>query len=302
MELPQTIRQFAGYFLAGIFWIAVFAQFILRLREKQEIKTTVKCPNCGQPNLEVDISEISVGADPDNYFARISILKNIGGGILALMLAYLFFTQFIILVKDLITGSDATGIQSDNLIAQVGFPGSMLVLGLSFLGTGALAIFQYFQKKEKNILLTCNDCESVFSGVGPLSQQVASGDSKLAGEIEDIPLKIIKGSISAPKDTSQSDGDVKINLEPCKKCGSLIETSELTCPNCGHTQWGVIAVLAVICLLAVGFVLYRIVNDKGSGFIFWVSAVLGVLFFGAAVHSVVKAIQGRSRTPPSQEE
>ncbi|MCJ7535212.1 MAG: hypothetical protein MUO57_06735, partial [Anaerolineales bacterium] len=169
------------------------------------------------------------------------------------------------------------------------------VPGLWFAGGGGMSILQYFGQKEKVINLTCKSCEMVSLLDGTLVQSGTAGVASSHGKTGMTPLETSTQSSSELNATPVSPDLAREDLEPCKNCGRLIETFDLTCPHCGHTQWGVIAVMGVLGVLITGYIVYRSVNGGSTGLLFWAGAALGALLLLATVYSLVKAFQ-RPRT------
>ena len=282
MEFSDIYNRYAGQIVVGVFLIAVLVQYLIGLIEKKEIKRTKRCPHCSRKNLHVEISKTIKGGD------KVSLLKNIGGGVVSLELAALLLLyQFYRLADNWITtGGKATGIIKESLKMKLAFTGVMLIFGILFAIVGILLIWAYFQKKEKSIILACNDCKSEFTMDGSILQHGSSVDT-------------IQQPLTVPLDSPDQSEAVTENMELCKKCGSLIETSTLTCPNCGHTQWGVIGAMAVVSLLLIGFVVYRILNANSSGWIFWGGVVLGILLSAVTISFVNDALR-KSSDPPTE--
>jgi len=303
MTIIDAFRSHIGLILAGIFWLIVLIQFLIRWREKQQIKKNTTCPACGGKDLQVEIATMAYDLDlirkGKGFFKikrsqgmnKVSLVKNIGGGILSLSLAVVVLSQFFILASDLLMGSNATGIQKETLKMKIAFPSAMLVVGIPLLIIGLTLILMYVAQKKKQISLTCNQCRSVFGMDGVVLSQ-SEVENSLAGrqEVESSPPGVLKAE-SASLASSQGSQAASESMEPCQKCGSLIEASDLTCPHCGHTQWGVIGVMAVVSLLMIGFVVYRILKGTGSGFFFWGGAALGALVLAATIYSVIQALQ-----------
>ena len=297
MDLMDIYNRYIGLFIAAVFWIIVIIQFILRLREKKEIKRTKTCPNCGQNDLHVDIystvsSKNKIKDETKiKEVDKVNLVKNIGGGFIALMLAVLLLYQFYRLADDWITtGGKATGIIKDTLKVKLAFTGSMLIFGIIFAILGILLIWAYIQKKEKHIILDCNVCKSVFTIDGVILKQGVALDSLVGGQKGEISSRPITESL----DVSEQSELATENMESCAKCGRQIETSDLTCSHCGHTQWGVIGAMAGVSLLLIGFVVYRILNANSSGLIFWGGLVLGILLSAVTISFVNEALRKSS--------
>lgn len=117
-----------------------------------------------------------------------------------------------------------------------------------------------------------------------IAKSIKSSDHSVSDAVEERVPEIAADS-SDTNETTQEDSSV------CKKCHREIESSDFTCPHCGHTQWEYIGCVGVPGLLAGAFVIYRIIAGNTSGFLFWGSVVLGVLLLGITIQSVYMAIR-----------
>ena len=289
MDFMDFYNRYIGQIVVGVFLIAVLVQFIIRFIEKKEIKRTQKCPHCSRNNLSVEISKIIEGGD------KVSLLKNIGGGVVSLELAAILLYQFYRLAYDWITGGTATGIMNERLKVKMAFTGSMLGFGILLAIIGILLIKAYFQKKEKSIILICNVCRTEFTTEGTVLELGETKYSSPGKEINEIPLRSNQQSISAPVDgpveITYASETTKEESSLCSKCNQEIETYEFTCPSCGHTQWELIGCGGIFSLIAVGFVVYRVIIGNTTGIFFWVCVIVGALLVAVTIQSIIKAIQ-----------
>lgn len=295
MDILDLFGMIYGFSIIALMGVAI-VQFISRRREIARIRESVKCTNCGHDDLEIELSVVNMKSK-----RKVSLLKNIGGSLIWFALAFAFFRWFAIVVTDLIVGSNTTGVQDESGIMQIGLWSFFLILGIGFAIQGIQLIDAYFGEKMKFIILTCNVCKSVYTVDRTYNHQAGAKDDLHQVMTSLIPIRLTPLAGTKPKEIAASPSMVKENLEPCKNCRNLIETSDLTCPHCGHTQWGVIGFMAVLAIFIVGFVVIRAIGGSGSGLIFWGGVILGTLLLMATVYSIVKAIQGPSSDSPDPE-
>jgi hypothetical protein len=81
--------------------------------------------------------------------------------------------------------------------------------------------------------------------------------------------------------------------ERCKECGYRMESGQWTCPNCGHTQWGIILGLGGFALLCIGFAVVFLPLPT-----VWTLLVggLGVVLFYSAFYGIGGALRWRGLT------
>lgn len=289
MDFMDIYNRYIGQIIVGVFLIAVLVQYIIRFMEKKEIKRTQKCPHCSRNNLSVEISKIIEGGD------KVSLFKNIGGGVLSLELAVLLLYQFYRLAFDWITGGKATGILKESLKMKIGLTGSMLLWGILMAIIGIGSILRYFQKKEKNINLICNVCMTKFTTDGTILEMGEAKYSTPGKEINEIPLRSNHQSISAsvdkPTEIPDASETTKGDSSLCSKCHQEIESYEFTCPSCGHTQWELIGCGGVFSLIPVGFVVYRVIIGNTTGILFWVGVIVGALLVAVVIQGIIQAIR-----------
>ena len=223
---------------------------------------------------------------------KVSLLKNLGGGLTSLSLALAFFRWFAIAVAGWVVDSNTPGGQDQSLISQIGVWSFFLIIGIGFAIQGILLIVRYVGKKEEYTILTCGACGAACTLDSTHDHQIGMRDDLDRIRTSTVPQgsTIVPGT--KPKEIAASPSITKENLEPCKNCGTPIKTHELTCPHCGHTQWEVIGILAVLSILVVAFVVVRAVGGNASGAISWGGSMLGALLLMATIYSVFKAIRG----------
>lgn len=78
-------------------------------------------------------------------------------------------------------------------------------------------------------------------------------------------------------------------MEACKNCGHMMRSSELTCPQCGHTQWGVITFMGVISLFFIASLVWYFQSNTSIAIC---GGFLGVIFLMATIYNIVKALKG----------
>lgn len=81
--------------------------------------------------------------------------------------------------------------------------------------------------------------------------------------------------------------------ERCKECGWRIESGQWTCPNCGHTQWGIILGLGGFALICIAFAVVFLPLPT-----VWTLLVggLGVILFYSAFYGIGGALRWRGLT------
>jgi len=89
------------------------------------------------------------------------------------------------------------------------------------------------------------------------------------------------------------------NVETCKKCGQVIKGTDWTCPHCGHTQWGMIAVLGFVALACLGSALYAALptTEIGSAkYACWgIGGLGGAILLLVAIGGIVTAMKARKK-------
>jgi len=289
MEFLDIYNRYAGQIVVGVFLIAVLVQYLIGLIEKKEIKRTKRCPHCSRNNLSVEISKTIKGGD------KVSLLRNIGGGVVSLEFGALSLYQFYRLAYDWITGGKATGIMKESIKMKLALTGNTLIWGILLSILGILLIRAYFQKKEKSIILICNVCMTKFTTDGTVIELGEAKYSSPEKEIKEVPFQSNHQSISAPvdepieiPDTSETN---KEDSSLCSKCHQEIETYEFTCPSCGHTQWELIGCGGVFSLIPVGFVIYRFIIRNTTGILFWVGVIVGVLLVAVVIQGIIQSVR-----------
>lgn len=84
-----------------------------------------------------------------------------------------------------------------------------------------------------------------------------------------------------------------VRYERCKECGRKMEAGQWTCPNCGHTQWGIILGLGAVALACV--VVSIVFLPLPS---FWTLLVggTGVVLFFSSFYGIGGALHWRGAT------
>jgi len=293
MEILSSVRLIFGISLT-LFWGTVIVHLISRQREIKQIQETAKCTNCGHDDLKIELSVVN-----NRSRRKVGLVKNIGGSLILLTPAIIFFWWFAIVVNDLISGSNVTGVQEVSLLMQIGYWSFCFFWGLSLTITIIRLLLEYFDKKDKVVSLTCKACDAAY--VMFKKVEVSENELKPQEMIALISERSTPPSSINPKALPESPSMTKLKVELCSKCGGQIAGSELTCLNCGHTQWAVIGFMAVIAILIVGFVLVRAIRGTGSSLIYWGGGILGTILLMATIDSVIKATRGANSDPPAPE-
>lgn len=86
-------------------------------------------------------------------------------------------------------------------------------------------------------------------------------------------------------------------IRTCGKCGRSRDTSnssDWTCPHCGYTQWGIIAIYGVFSLLSLGAAIFWGPMIKGSSLRFivkWGGGIVGAIVLLAVIYWVISALK-----------
>ena len=166
MDVPMWII----YLVSGTFWVFVAVSWFRRQAIAQGAQEQEPCPRCGGNGLTAKAYDVSKRSGH-----RVGLLRNIWLGLLCLELGGYLLWGGILAVTDLITGSNASGIQGDGVIIKIGdlvllgglggFPQQIALLGLTWVG-GGFAVFigarlmaEYFRGgRETRVELTCGTC------------------------------------------------------------------------------------------------------------------------------------------------
>ncbi len=284
------------YAVVGVFWLGVLGQWIARRREVKQIEKSVHCPNCDGRKFTTDLYVVNLKTNN-----KVSLLKNIGGAYLALMiggvLLYMAYRQ----INDLIVGSNITGIQDVSLKGKLAWIGGPLTFGGSLALVGILLLIDFFiGKKEKIINLTCDACQAEYSMAEDVLTQTGAGSSLISRNIGTCSPNPAALTATSGEVAAGTAGVPKESSETCSKCGMETKASDFTCPHCGHTQWEVIAFMGAISLGMIGFVVIRIIKELASGWLFWGAVIIGLIILAVTIESISEAVKGaRTHSPKS---
>lgn len=143
--------------LLVLFWIAVFLQETGKKREANRIAEETHCSQCGSKDLAIRVHQIN--ARNKN---SISLLKNIWGASMFSVIGIPLLISFVLIITDLVTGTDISGIQSDTLRMKIAMVSVTLILGLLCVVISILLLKGYFiGGKEKIVEIECNNCKHV---------------------------------------------------------------------------------------------------------------------------------------------
>ncbi|MDH4140541.1 MAG: hypothetical protein OEV43_08225 [Coriobacteriia bacterium] len=154
MDFPIDVPIGLVYVLAAAFWAAVLFQFILRQQRESRIREHEVCPGCKQKNLVVESHIVN-----RRNGRRVGLLKNVWGASMCLALAGVLLWSGALVATDLLTGSDATGIQGDNWKVVLG----LLVLTLgggSFSAVASVRLLSDYLVGGRTTVvdMKCSDC------------------------------------------------------------------------------------------------------------------------------------------------
>ena len=150
------------YAIPAIFWIAVIIQYLNQSMQAQEYRSTQTCPRCKKSDMQAKIHLRSEKTDK-----RVSLIMNVGVGLILINLSIILLRAFGILMLDFIRDTNITGIQTESLLRKVGYTSFPLILGVSCADYGVSFIYNYFGvKKRKEVSLRCLSCntEVIISG------------------------------------------------------------------------------------------------------------------------------------------
>jgi hypothetical protein len=146
------------YVLPAAFWIAVLYQWVRKQQQISGIREREKCPRCKKDDLEIELHVVN---KRNNH--KVSLLKNIWGGMMLLSLAYILLRVFAIILIDLIAGSNITGIQNESLLGKVGVSSFPLIVGLACTIYGIPLLLDYFVGNKATVVnITCNECRTAY--------------------------------------------------------------------------------------------------------------------------------------------
>lgn len=127
----------------------------------------------------------------------------------------------------------------------------------------------------------CPKCGVLLSGVRCEACKYVGGKTEFINNHHRCPkcnsTVRIPGSSSAPKAAPKT--------EACKRCGTLIQTSDWTCPHCGYTQWGMIVGAGVIAIVLLAVAYFT------SDCVRWGAGVAGAILLLTVVSSVYTGIK-----------
>lgn len=154
MSFPVDVPIWLIYIVVAAFWAAVLFQWLQKQKRIADIRAAEKCPNCAGQNLVVDVHTVNRKSGK-----RVGLLKNVWGASMLFTAAAFLLWGGVQLVTDLLTGSDATGIQGDDWKVVVGMLGLTVVGGLGCAVVGVVLLLAYLTGgKEAVVDMKCADC------------------------------------------------------------------------------------------------------------------------------------------------
>jgi hypothetical protein len=152
IDLPSWVWIIA----AAAFWITVIAQWLSNQAEIQKLRETEKCNQCGKSDAQFIVEIVNTKSGQ-----KVSLLKNVWGGLMLISIAILLFISLIGIISDLIQSTNATGIQNENWLGRIGTASFPLLVGLGCALYGIPLLFHFFVgTKEKRIRMKCNLCDA----------------------------------------------------------------------------------------------------------------------------------------------
>lgn len=146
------------YVLPAAFWIAVLFQWLRKQQQISGIRASKKCPHCKKDDLDIELNIVN---RRNNH--KVSLLKNIWGGMMLLSLAYILLRVFVILLMDLVAGSNITGIQNENPLGKVGVSSFPLIVGLGCAIYGIPLLLDFIIGKKTTVInIKCNECKMAY--------------------------------------------------------------------------------------------------------------------------------------------
>ena len=87
--------------------------------------------------------------------------------------------------------------------------------------------------------------------------------------------------------------------EPCKRCGGPVKSGDFTCPQCGNTRWGVLAIWAIVSVVCLGAAILwaPLIAGAWGTVVQWGGWIVGLVCLLVAVVGAVTGLRAPKRPP-----